>query len=97
MPRRNRPKRDKVGPPPGASLGWGSHESAVDGDWIVRSVPGASTTKMYRCPGCDHEIRPGTPHVVTWPADDTGGVADRRHWHRSCWNARHRRGPSRRF
>ena len=23
-------------------------------------------TKAYRCPGCDHEIRSGTAHVVVW-------------------------------
>lgn len=102
MPRRNRPKsaRSAAPPPagaPGLSLGWGNRESAADGDWIVRSVPGAQATKTYRCPGCDHEIRPGTPHVVAWPADDLGDVADRRHWHRACWDARGRRGPSRRW
>lgn len=99
MPRRNRPKggRSAASPPaPGLSLGWGNRESAADGDWIVRSIPGAQASKTYRCPGCEHEIRPATPHVVTWPADDGGGVADRRHWHRACWDARGRRGPSRR-
>ena len=43
-------------------------ESAPDGDWVVRPITGASSSKIYRCPGCDHEIRPATPHVVTWPA-----------------------------
>ena len=28
----------------------------------------ASGLKTYRCPGCDQEIRPATPHVVSWPA-----------------------------
>ncbi|HEX7661560.1 MAG TPA: hypothetical protein VF444_18960 [Pseudonocardiaceae bacterium] len=70
-------------------------ESDHIGDWLVRQVPGASATKMYRCPGCDHEIRPGTPHVVVWPADEQGSVADRRHWHSACWEARHRRGTGR--
>ena len=31
--------------------------------------PRARATKSYRCPGCDHEIRSGTAHVVVWPAD----------------------------
>jgi hypothetical protein len=73
-------------------------ESARDGEWIVRSVAGASTTKTYRCPGCDQEIRPGVPHLVAWPADSEqaawhggGGLDDRRHWHTPCWNARLRR------
>ena len=35
---------------------------------MVRSLTGAATGKTYRCPGCDQEIRLGTPHVVTWPA-----------------------------
>nr|WP_253773546.1 hypothetical protein [Goodfellowiella coeruleoviolacea] len=69
-------------------------ESGGDGDWLVRNVPGAQTTKFYRCPGCDHEIRPGTPHVVAWPAEGYGSVDDRRHWHTGCWNARGRRGPT---
>ena len=77
-------------------------EEAADGDWVVRPLPGASTGKVYRCPGCDQEIRIGTPHVVTWPAYardsdldpwDTDSAADRRrHWHTACWRARgHRR------
>ncbi|WP_233495723.1 hypothetical protein [Geodermatophilus sp. TF02-6] len=68
---------------------------------MVRPLPGSATGKTYRCPGCDHEIRPGTPHLVTWPAYtrasdlepwDTGSAADlRRHWHTACWRARGRR------
>jgi hypothetical protein len=63
-----------------------------DGRWIIRSVAGAAATKAYRCPGCNAEIRPGTPHIVTWP--DTPGllsqsaVEERRHWHNSCWQRR---------
>ncbi|SNR92302.1 hypothetical protein SAMN04488107_0665 [Geodermatophilus saharensis] len=76
-------------------------EEAGDGDWVVRSLTGAASTKPYRCPGCDQEIRPGTPHLVTWPAYardsdldpwDTDSAADlRRHWHAACWRARDRR------
>jgi hypothetical protein len=66
-------------------------ESWPDGDFVVRRVTGAAATKAYRCPGCDHEIRPATPHVVTWP---DGDVDDRRHWHRPCWRNRLRRGPA---
>ena len=76
-------------------------EEAGDGDWVVRQVTGAATGKTYRCPGCDQEIRPGTPHVVAWPAYardsdldpwDTESSADwRRHWHTACWRARDRR------
>ncbi len=76
-------------------------EEAADGDWVVRALTGSATGKAYRCPGCDQEIRPATPHVVTWPAYardsdldawDTESAADRRrHWHTTCWRARDRR------
>jgi hypothetical protein len=64
-----------------------------DGDWLVRTVPGRAAGKEYRCPGCDHEIRPGVAHVVAWPADGRGDLTDRRHWHTPCWRARDRRRP----
>jgi hypothetical protein len=76
-------------------------EEAADGDWVVRPLTGSGTGKAYRCPGCDQEIRPATPHVVAWPAYprasdlepwDTASAADlRRHWHTACWRARDRR------
>ncbi|MGH3566506.1 MAG: hypothetical protein ACRDRH_10830 [Pseudonocardia sp.] len=71
-------------------------ESAADGEWLVRSVPGASSSKDYRCPGCDQLIPSGTGHLVTWPAGDYGSVDDRRHWHESCWGARDQRRPAER-
>jgi hypothetical protein len=67
-------------------------EAAADGDWVVRAVPGALATKLYRCPGCDQEISPGTAHVVVWPAH-APGAEERRHWHRPCWQGRLRRHP----
>jgi hypothetical protein len=72
-------------------------ETGPDGyDYDVKAVAAARALKTYRCPGCDHEIKPSTAHVVVWPAD-TGGAAveDRRHWHTSCWNNRATRGPTR--
>ena len=39
-----------------------------DDEWVVRQVTGSAATRAYRCPGCDQEIRPATPHVVAWPA-----------------------------
>lgn len=61
-------------------------------DYTVRSITGSSSTKVYRCPGCDHEIRPATPHVVVWAsADDDAN--HRRHWHSACWRARNNRSP----
>jgi hypothetical protein len=60
-------------------------------EYVVRPVTGAATVKTYRCPGCDHEIRPGVPHVVVWPYGETDALS-RRHWHTACWEARDRRG-----
>jgi hypothetical protein len=59
-------------------------------EWIVRRITGSTSTKTYRCPGCDQEIRPATPHLVAWPSLD---LDRRRHWHTPCWNARDRRAP----
>ena len=94
MGRKHRRRDDGVpdlrGP---GGLGPEAVESHPDGDWVVRRVTGSAATKTYRCPGCDHEIRPATPHVVAWPADDPRGSDDRRHWHTGCWTARARRAP----
>ncbi|MDD7541603.1 MAG: ATP/GTP-binding protein [Mobiluncus porci] len=53
----------------------------------------SGSTKSYTCPGCHHEIAPGTPHIVAWPSDDgfapfglETGPAERRHWHTRCWD-----------
>ena len=75
---------------PALRLGPERIESAPDGDWVVRAMPGEATVKTYRCPGCDQEIKPGTAHLVVWPAY-TPGLAERRHWHRPCWDRRLRR------
>jgi hypothetical protein len=48
----------------------------------VRHVQPYQAEKIYRCPGCDHEIRPGEGHKVVIPLDTP---ADRRHWHTGCW------------
>jgi hypothetical protein len=94
-PRRNRPKsgkhEDRSPDRPGIT------EDRVqqwqDGEYMVRNVFGGAATKIYRCPGCMQDIRPGVAHVVAWPADDRGDMTDRRHWHTGCWRARDRRGP----
>ncbi|AFM18483.1 hypothetical protein Mycch_3752 [Mycolicibacterium chubuense NBB4] len=76
-------------------------EVGADGyDYEVRPVAAARAAKTYRCPGCDQEIKPGTAHVVVWPADSdlaSGTVDDRRHWHTPCWTHRATRGPTRRW
>ncbi|MQA05366.1 MAG: hypothetical protein GEV07_22460 [Streptosporangiales bacterium] len=64
-------------------------EEWPDGDWVVRTIAGAAATKAYRCPGCNQEVRPGTPHLVTW-AQHLGSDT-RRHWHTACWRNRARR------
>ncbi|KMO68781.1 hypothetical protein EV589_5214 [Mycobacterium sp. BK558] len=74
-------------------------ETGPDGDdYEVRPVSGTRAVKVYRCPGCDHEIRPGVAHVVVWRADaGESGLDDRRHWHTPCWANRATRGPTRRW
>ncbi|HZS19964.1 MAG TPA: hypothetical protein VFA63_03135 [Pseudonocardiaceae bacterium] len=95
MPRRNPPHRAE--PPSAVGRRGGAWlETGPDGDWLVRAVSGEHAVKSYRCPGCDHEIKPGTGHVVVWPAREPGSAADRRHWHTGCWTARGRRTPTRR-
>jgi hypothetical protein len=51
-------------------------------DLEVRHVQPYQAVKTYRCPGCDHEIRPGEGHEVVVPRL---APEDRRHWHTSCW------------
>ena len=74
-------------------------EAGADGhDYEVRAVAGARAVKTYRCPGCDHEIRSGTAHVVVWRiGEGEAGAEDRRHWHTPCWSNRANRGPTRRW
>ncbi|WP_068166513.1 ATP/GTP-binding protein [Rhodococcus phenolicus] len=101
MPRRNRaqPPRHR-GPNPHASATARTEYGPAGADserFTVRSVPGSRAIKSYRCPGCDHEIAPGTAHVVAWSADTLGGADDRRHWHTGCWSGRATRSPTRRW
>ncbi|SBW28268.1 MULTISPECIES: hypothetical protein [Protofrankia] len=88
--RRSRRVRAQAPQPP-VIVGSEITERHPDGDWIVRRVSGAAAYKYYRCPGCEQEILPATPHVVCWLDDQ---VADRRHWHTICWTRRDRRNPS---
>ena len=74
-------------------------ETGPDGyEYMVVPIAGSRALKDYRCPGCDHEIRSGTAHVVVWLADwgDSAGE-DRRHWHTPCWAARDNRSPTRKW
>ncbi|MBK8445829.1 MAG: hypothetical protein IPL41_03740 [Micropruina sp.] len=72
-----------------------SHAGAVtksDGRWMTQTMPGQAAVKDYRCPGCEHLVTQGTPHVVVWPVEPSLGsqraVEERRHWHTSCWARR---------
>lgn len=88
-PRRGRVVGRMTPPPQVESI-----ETGPDGEeWVVRRITGSASVKTYRCPGCDQEIRPATPHIVAWPQ---GNLEDRRHWHTACWRARGRRSPVRR-
>lgn len=58
----------------------------------VRSVQPYAAVKAYRCPGCNQEIAARTFHYVVVPLSDP---AERRHWHRSCFEQRDRRPPGR--
>ena len=56
----------------------------------VRYVQPYEAVKSYLCPGCNRDIPEGTFHLVAVPLE----AADlRRHWHRACWENRHRRRP----
>ncbi|MBB6120477.1 ATP/GTP-binding protein [Nocardiopsis algeriensis] len=66
-------------------------ETGPDGEWVLRRIPGAAATKVYRCPGCAQEIPAGMPHLVAWRPYGDG--EDRRHWHTSCWDRRSHRSP----
>jgi hypothetical protein len=90
---RRRPAAAPAADEPPVRLGPPQVQEWPDGDWIVRQVPAAAATKVYRCPGCNQELQTGTPHVVVWPAD-APAAEGRRHWHNSCWQRRPRRpGP----
>ncbi|MGH3521349.1 MAG: hypothetical protein ACRDUT_16330 [Mycobacterium sp.] len=97
MTRRRTPPRRRQPPRPLPAVR--RVETGPDGyEYEVRPVAAARAGKVYRCPGCDHEIRSGTAHVVVWPAN--GGAAamdDRRHWHTPCWANRGTRGPTRKW
>lgn len=65
-----------------------------DDEMQVSHVQPYQAVKIYRCPGCDHEIRPGEGHEVVVPV---GAPELRRHWHSGCWARRpgRRSGPRR--
>src|SRR5919108_6497742 len=79
MPRRHTAARERPGPPPPRERKGSAPPWAASSGFDVRVVTG---DKSYRCPGCDHEIRPGLSHLVVVPA---ATPSERRHWHTNCW------------
>lgn len=69
--------------------GWKRTEVRRGQEWMVQPLTAAQAQKTYTCPGCRHEVAPGTAHVVVWRADgvlgDVADLAARRHWHTHCW------------
>jgi hypothetical protein len=50
-------------------------ETGTDGyEYVVAAIAGSRAVKVYRCPGCDQEIRAGIAHVVVWRADSGGSA-----------------------
>lgn len=87
MPRRHRRDPAAFAPPP---AGAGRPRSAAPA-WAEQpgtEVRRVQSDKAYRCPGCDHPIRAGAPHLVVVPAGDPDA---RRHWHTECWRRELRR------
>jgi hypothetical protein len=91
MPRKHRSARDRAAPPPppdpdAARSGIAPYWAQVPGSEVRWNI----SSKQYRCPGCDHMIRPGLQHLVVVPDDDP---ETRRHWHTNCWQTELRGGP----
>ena len=95
-PRRNHPKSPRgkrSGNDPERELGtsFEAVEEHDEGIYRVRRITGSSSTKPYRCPGCDQLIPTATPHIVAWIHED---IETRRHWHTPCWERKDRRAPN---
>ncbi len=90
-PRRNHPKaKGPKEPDRDISHSFETVEEHFEGIYTVRKVTGSSSTKPYRCPGCDQLIPTATPHIVAWVDDD---LDNRRHWHSACWQKKDQRKP----
>ncbi|MCX6452544.1 MAG: hypothetical protein NT174_05655 [Actinobacteria bacterium] len=96
-PRKHR--RAESGEPPVALGNNEWTEEHPDGLYRVRSITGSSSSKPYRCPGCDQIIPLATPHIVAWLEEDEAlqsGADFRRHWHKACWTKKNTRRPKQR-
>ncbi|WP_067900634.1 ATP/GTP-binding protein [Nocardia vaccinii] len=94
-PRRSSARSQRDPRPLGDAFGRTEDGPGGSETYVVRTIPASRAAKPYRCPGCDHEIAPGTAHIVAWAA--VGGEDDRRHWHTGCWRGRHTRTITRRW
>jgi hypothetical protein len=63
-----------------------------DAEFEVRRMHPFQARKLYLCPGCQQEIRPGLGHLVVVPRHQPD---ERRHWHQACWEQRSHRRPGR--
>jgi hypothetical protein len=93
-PRRNHPKGKRGSGPKTEESEVGNSFQTVEehqeGIYTVRKITGSSSSKPYRCPGCDQLIPTATPHIVAWMNED---LESRRHWHTACWNKKDQRKP----
>jgi hypothetical protein len=85
MPRKNRRAPLEYLPSPAPRPRSAPPAWAEVGGYDVRHLTG---DKPYRCPGCDHAVRPGLWHLVVVPDGDPD---ERRHWHTDCWKRELRR------
>ncbi|MSW74218.1 MAG: hypothetical protein F2814_02755 [Actinobacteria bacterium] len=91
-PRRNYPKKKRpTSQDRDIATSNQTFEEHHEGLYIVRKITGSSSSKPYRCPGCDQIIPMATPHTVAWMEDDEQG---RRHWHNACWAKKNNRRPN---
>ncbi|OJX70085.1 MAG: hypothetical protein BGO95_03435 [Micrococcales bacterium 73-13] len=94
MPRTNRRREEEAPPLDAERILSGARRTvaARDGEWTVQPMAASNSVKAYACPGCSGTIEPGTAHLVVWRADsilgDADALAQRRHWHRRCWEIR---------
>jgi hypothetical protein len=84
MPRRNR----RAGEAPPGPAPRPRSAAPVWAELTGYEIRRISSEKAYRCPGCDHPIRPGSWHLVVVPDDVP---EERRHWHVECWRRELRR------
>ena len=93
-PRRNHPKgrraRNSQSEENEGGTSFQTVEEHHEGIYTVRKITGSSSSKPYRCPGCDQLIPTATPHIVAWIDDD---LDSRRHWHSACWTKKDQRKP----